>query len=169
MRGDFFDFKPKFKLLVMGNRKPSLQGVDEAWRRRMHLIPFTVIIPPAERDKLLTQKLEAEWPGIMQWCIDGCLEWQRTGLNPPKAVTVATKSYLASEDNLGNWLQDCCTPSADAWEPSAAMFASWKRWCDEHGEKAGAAKSFAQAMEGAGAMPKRRKDGRGFEGYQLKG
>jgi len=45
MRGDFFDFTPKFKLMIVGNHKPSLPSVDEAIRRRFHLVHFTVTIP----------------------------------------------------------------------------------------------------------------------------
>ena len=46
MRGDFFEFTPQFKLVIVGNHRPSLRGVDEAIRRRLHLIPFTVTIRP---------------------------------------------------------------------------------------------------------------------------
>src|SRR5207248_7135757 len=42
MRGDFFEFLPLFKLIIAGNHKPSLRSVDEAIRRRFHLVPFTV-------------------------------------------------------------------------------------------------------------------------------
>ena len=67
---------PQFKLLIAGNHKPTLRNVDEAIRRRMYLIPFTVTIPEDERDETLTEKLRAEWPGILQWMIDGCLMWR---------------------------------------------------------------------------------------------
>ena len=80
MRCDFFDFVPKFKLWIVGNHKPRLDNVDEAMRRRMLLVPFTVQIPPEERDPDLPAKLKAEWPAILRWAIDGCLEWQRIGL-----------------------------------------------------------------------------------------
>jgi putative DNA primase/helicase len=46
MRQDFFEFTPQFKLLIAGNHKPSLRSVDEAIRRRLHLIPFNVTIAP---------------------------------------------------------------------------------------------------------------------------
>ncbi len=49
MRQDFFEFTPQFKLLIAGNHRPSLRSVDEAIRRRFHLIPFQVTIPPEER------------------------------------------------------------------------------------------------------------------------
>ncbi|MFN7882906.1 MAG: phage/plasmid primase, P4 family, partial [bacterium] len=44
MRQDFFEFTPQFKLVVAGNHKPSIRNVDEAMKRRLHLIPFTVTI-----------------------------------------------------------------------------------------------------------------------------
>ena len=43
---NFFYFTPQLKLVVAGNHKPSLNTVDEAMRRRFHLMPFTVTIPP---------------------------------------------------------------------------------------------------------------------------
>jgi putative DNA primase/helicase len=76
MRQDFFTYQPAFKLIIAGNHKPSLRSVDEAIRRRFHLVPFAVTIPEHERDLELTKKLKAEWPGILAWIIQGCVEWQ---------------------------------------------------------------------------------------------
>lgn len=53
MRQDFFEFIPQFKLMVAGNHRPGLRSVDEAMRARMHLTPFSFIIPPAARDPQL--------------------------------------------------------------------------------------------------------------------
>ena len=128
MRQDFFTFTPQFKLIVAGNHKPSLRTVDEAIRRRFHLVPFTVTIPPANRDKDLPNKLTAEWPGIFQWMIDGCLAWQREGLNPPAAVREATAAYLDAEDAIAAWISDCCTRDPNAWSSSTALFGSWSAW-----------------------------------------
>ena len=50
MRQDFFTFQPQFTLFVAGNHKPSFQGVDEAIRRRVLLLPFLQNIPAEERD-----------------------------------------------------------------------------------------------------------------------
>ena len=87
MRQDFFDYLPQFKLLIAGNHKPGLRSVDEAIRRRFNLIPFTVTIPAGGARPELGDKLKAEWPGILQWMIEGCLDWQESGLAPPEAVT----------------------------------------------------------------------------------
>ena len=79
MAKDFFEFQPRFKLIVAGNHKPSLNTVDEAIRRRFHLIPFNHTVEKEDRDPDLTEKLKAEWPGILQWMIDGCVQWQERG------------------------------------------------------------------------------------------
>lgn len=167
MRGDFFDFRPKLKLMVMGNRRPSLRQVDEAMRRRMHLIPFTVTIPPHERDQELGEKLRKEWPGVLQWAIDGCLAWREQGLAPPEVVVAATDAYLESENSIANWLEECCEVDLVAWEPSKALYASWREWAEENGERPGTAKAFAQALEANGATPERKTSARGFRGFRL--
>ncbi len=108
MRQDFFEFIPQFKLIIAGNHKPAIRNVDEAMRRRLHLIPFTVTIPPNQRDQKLPEKLLAERDGILAWAVDGCREWQRIGLKPPAAVAAATKEYFEAEDSLGRWLDERC-------------------------------------------------------------
>ena len=169
MRQDFFTYAPCFKLLIAGNHRPALRGVDEAIRRRMNLIPFAVRIPAEERDPDLPEKLKAEWPGILKWAIAGCLEWQRVGLSAPIAVTEATAEYLAAEDAPGNWVCECCTTDATLHSSSSILYASWKNWADASGEFAGSQKSFTQKLVGKGFRQQRLMDGKsGFLGIGLK-
>jgi putative DNA primase/helicase len=148
MRQDFFTFKPSFKLLIAGNHKPSLRNVDEAIKRRFNLVPFAVTIPKGERDRDLAEKLKAEWPGILAWAIEGCLEWQRIGLCPPAAVVDATESYLADEDAIGRFLVQCCTTDdQDSIEEVKDLYTSWREWCGAGGEYVGSIKRFSQNLE----------------------
>ena len=101
MRQDFFEFIPQFKLVISGNHKPRLRAVNVAIRRRMNLLPFTVTISDKERDPNLVEKLKKEWPGILAWMVEGCLQWKRIGLSPPQKVIDATEDYLDDEDTLG--------------------------------------------------------------------
>jgi hypothetical protein len=101
MRQDFFEYVPQFKLIVAGNHKPGLRNVDKAIRRRLHLVPFTVTIGEQEQDPNLASKLKAEYPGILQWAIKGCVAWTERGLDPPVSVRDATEGYLAAEDVVG--------------------------------------------------------------------
>ena len=165
MRQDFFTFAPTFKLFVAGNHKPGLRGVDEAIRRRMHLIPFTVTIPPNERDRKLTEKLRTEWPGILAWAIEGCQHWQRIGLAPPKAVLDATDQYLEAEDTIGLWLAERCWVEPKYCDTTANLFRSWTTWAEAAGEHPGSQKRFSQAIEARGFKP-RRQGGTGRSGFE---
>jgi putative DNA primase/helicase len=167
MRQDYFEFSPQFKLVIAGNHKPGLRSVDEAIRRRFNLIPFTVTIPPDERDEALTERLRAEWPGILSWMIEGCLDWQERGLAAPEAVTAATAAYLEAEDAVAAWIEDSATRDPSAWTKSNELFASWTGWANKAGEHVGSAKRFAQNLEARGYSPERKRDGRGFRGISL--
>jgi putative DNA primase/helicase len=169
MRQDFFEFKPQFKLFIAGNHKPSLRTVDEAIRRRFNLIPFAVTIPAEERDPALSRKLREEWPGILQWMIEGCLQWQERGLCPPKAVTDATADYLTDEDAIAAWLAECCEVNANASDSPGRIYASWKAYAERAGEVAGSLKAFGPKLEARGFAPPKRSNGkRTYEGLQVK-
>jgi putative DNA primase/helicase len=163
MREDFFEFEPQFKLLIAGNHKPGLRSVDEAIRRRMNLLPFLVIIPDNEKDLELGEKLKREWSGILQWMIEGCLAWQKGGLNPPPVVTNATKDYLEAEDAIQAWLDECCIIDSSKWTAVGDLFDLWKRWTEANGEFTGSARRFSQSLVDRGFEPVRR-DKRGFLG-----
>lgn len=167
MRQDFFEFTPQFKLLIAGNHKPGLRSVDEAIRRRFHLVPFAITIPAGERDLQLSGKLRTEWPGILKWMIAGCQAWQRDGLAPPAAVLDATASYMEAEDATAAWIDERCSREPQAWTSSGDLFASWKSWADQAGEFVGSAKRFGQNLETRGFHPSRKTNGRGFQGLVL--
>jgi putative DNA primase/helicase len=168
MRGDYFEFIPEFKLVIAGNHKPSLRSVDEAIRRRLNLVPFTVTIPKDERDSRLSEKLRAEFPGILNWAVQGCLDWQNYGLNAPSAVRDATEDYLAAEDAMGRWLEERCILKRAAWVASSALFADWKAWCEETGENPGSQKRFAQQLDARKFSRARTNRFKGFVGLALR-
>jgi putative DNA primase/helicase len=153
MRQDDFEFYPQFKLFMMANNQPTLRNVDEAMRRRLVLIPFTVIIPEAERDHDLPHKLEAEWPAILRWAVDGCLEWQRIGLAPPAAIKLATNEYFAEQDTFSIWLEEACTikiGDSDVKERSSDLYESWADYATKGGGDKPSSKSFSTKMTARG-------------------
>jgi putative DNA primase/helicase len=130
MRQDYFDFDPTHKLLITGNHKPSLSNIDEAMRRRLLLAPFTVEIPVKDRDPGFANRLLPEYPAILRWMVDGCLEWQRQGLAVPDRVREASDDYFANQDTLELWIEDCLDTRANpmAFTLTRHLFGSWKTW-----------------------------------------
>lgn len=170
MRQDFFEFFPQFKLFVAGNHKPAIRNIDEAMKRRLHLIPFTITVPPDRRDKNLQQKLLAERDGILAWAVQGCLDWQRHGrLSPPQRVVEATEEYFEAEDALGRWLDERCVREANAKSLTAELFNDWKQWAEAAGEFVGAQRRFSDLLITRGLDKWRNGMGvRGFQGICLK-
>ena len=167
MRQDYFEFTPQFKLVIAGNHKPGLRSVDEAIRRRFNLVPFTVTIPPEERDETLTERLREEWPGILSWMIDGCLDWQESGLRPASAVVAATAEYLESEDALAAWTDERCERSSQSSATLTDLFSSWKSWADQAGEPAGTLKRFSQKLAERNFPKERKASGTIFWGLRI--
>jgi putative DNA primase/helicase len=170
MRQDFFEFFPQFKLFVAGNHKPAIRNIDEAMKRRLHLIPFTITVPPEKRDKHLQQKLLAERDGILAWALEGCLAWQRLGrLDPPQLVLDATDEYFEAEDALGRWMDERCLRVGTAKSLTAELFSDWKQWAEAAGEFVGSQKRFADLLLTRGLEKWRNGMGlRGFQGIGLK-
>jgi phage/plasmid-associated DNA primase len=126
-----------------------------------------VTIPVDERDEGLGEKLKSELPGILNWAIEGCLEWQSTGLAPPPVVRDATAAYLEAEDALTAWIEDAGERATEVFETSQALYRSWKSWSDRTGEHAGSLKKFSQRLEDRGEAIGIRKgrDKHGLRGF----
>ncbi len=186
MRGDYFEFDPKFKLCIVGNHKPQLRAVDDAIRRRFNLIPFDVKISPEEKDPDLSEKLKAEYGGILQWMIEGCAEWQREGLNPPETVLAATSDYLDNEDTIGLWLSDKCITAGsyrnDEFRRRTAevhkvgtkettladLFKSWKEYAEANNFPAKNNKFLSEQLSNRGFKKGRDRRGAFLIGLRLK-
>jgi P4 family phage/plasmid primase-like protien len=147
MRQDEFTFQPQLTLVMSGNHKPSLRNVDEALRRRFRLVPFDAAIPANQRDPNLSEKLRAEAPAILRWAIDGCIEWQRTGLDAPARVMDATDDYFEAQDTLGAWVEENCETGQGLSWSRGDLYADYKRWCGAAGEFAIPQKRWCAALE----------------------
>lgn len=150
MRQDEFTFQPQFKLVIVGNHKPGLRNVDEAMRRRLHLIPFTVTIAPDKRDPALPAKLRAEGGGILSWMLQGCDEFQRIGLAPPESVRAATDKYFTAQDAIGTWIADCCKLEEATSSSVGELYRNFGAWANANGEYAPSRRRFADALESRG-------------------
>lgn len=129
--GEFFEFQPVAKLWLATNHKPKITGTDDGIWRRIRVVPFTVTIPEGERDQHLAAKLEAELPGILAWAVEGCLAWQRHGLDPPGAVTGATAGYREEQDILGEFIDQCCIVAADRYATPKELHDAYTQFTGE--------------------------------------
>jgi putative DNA primase/helicase len=149
---DFFEFDQTWKIHLAANHKPAVRGTDHAVWRRIKLIPWTVTIADAEKDKHLLDKLKGELPGILRWAVEGCLAWQRYGLGEPEEVTRATDAYRVEQDLLAAFLQECCVVHREARVKSSALLAAFQTWTND---RAVTAVAFARCLEAKGYRKER--------------
>jgi P4 family phage/plasmid primase-like protien len=119
-----FAFQPSHKLIIATNHKPELE-VDNAARRRVHLVPFDAVFKGQQEDKGLEDTLKREAPGIMALMVQACLEWQSTGLKPPERVTQATRQLFSELDPIGRFEAERLTEDPDAFVTTEEYVAAY--------------------------------------------
>ncbi len=167
LHGEFFEFRPTFKVWLATNHKPVIRGTDRAIWRRIRLVPFTVTIPEEKQDNELGDKLAEELPGILAWAVQGCLAWQREGLGVPDTVADATQSYRDEMDRLGGFLADCCVLTPKAQGGASELYQAYTDWCDANGERAVSGTRFGRQLAARGFDKERKHSGWAYYGLGL--
>lgn len=126
---EWFEFYPRFKIWLAVNHKPTIKDTSEGIWRRIRLIPFDAYFAPEVQDHHLVEILKEEKSGILNWAIEGCLEWQEGGLRPPSKVISATREYRNESDIVGRFLQDECNNEGEA--SSESLYDTFCRWWRE--------------------------------------
>ncbi len=163
MRGDFWEFPPTHKIILLTNHRPGVAGTDEGVWRRVRLVPFDVTFwdpdkhpypaaegldPDLRQDKRLGEKLADEAPGILAWMVQGCLDWQRDGLTMPDEVRIATAEYRDAEDLLAQFIAERCVTGANNRCKLSTLYGAFKAWSEAFGERPLGRKTFSQSLVG---------------------
>ena len=141
---DNFSFAMTGKIIVAANHRPRLATTDKSIRRRMMVIPFEHPVQDEDRDNDLDAKLTAEWPQILHWMIEGCMEWQAAGLGLPERIQASTDQYLEIEDTLGAWLEECTERDTDT--AGASLYDSYAQWCKKNGDSPWGRRGWTNAL-----------------------
>jgi putative DNA primase/helicase len=170
MYQEFFTYLPQFKLFLATNHRPVIKDTDEGIWRRVRPIPFTVTIPPEERDlDFATKIVAAEAPGILRWAVEGCLAWQREGLTAPAEVQAAARAYREEMDVVGGFLAERTDKDPIGRVTVKALYAAFVAWCQDSGEKTVSKKAFGQQISKHGYDDGRDMHSRFWIGVRLLG
>jgi putative DNA primase/helicase len=162
---DFFTFPPSHSVILVTNHRPEVCGVEHAIWRRIRLVPWSVVIPDAQVDKRLPDRLRDELPGVLAWMLAGCADWQdRDGLDDLDEVLAATEGYREEQDALGGFLADVCTVSPGAHVRTARLREAYTDCCKANGIDALPANVLGERPRLRGFTPRQ-----GRAGAQLAG
>ena len=143
--GDEFEYRPEFKLWLATNHKPTIRGTDLGIWRRIHIIPFTKIIPEEKVDKNLGEKLREEMPDILAWAMEGYRLWKYEGLHKPKTVEDSVKEYRTEMDVLAAFL-DSEDVIHGGEVKTSVLYAIYCKWASTNNEYKMPNRKFALEM-----------------------
>lgn len=147
--GDEFEYTPEFKIWVATNHKPTIRGTDFGIWRRIKLIPFEVNIPKEKVDKNLKYKLRQEFPQILAWAVEGCIKWQREGLQEPQVVVDATNEYKNEMDLVASFVEQCMIIDYNSEVKLVAsdIFSVYIKWAKQNNEYEMSSKKFFTELQ----------------------
>ncbi|MEQ9379401.1 MAG: phage/plasmid primase, P4 family, partial [Pirellulales bacterium] len=143
---DTWEFLPTHTIWIAANHKITIRGQDEGIWRRVKMIPFTVTIPPEKQDDQLPEKLKRERAGILAWAVRGCLDWQRSGLAPPEAVTSFTDAYKDEQDIVQQFIDEQCYVSDASRCSASELFKAFNIYCKQIGVRPPTQTAFGSAL-----------------------
>lgn len=147
MYGHRFQFKPSHTLLLVTNHLPSVSGTDTGIWRRLKVVPFEVVIPPADQIPDYGRQLaDQDGPAILAWLVQGAVDFYRIGLSEPESVRDATRSYQAHEDVFGQFLEEE-TIVITGRTPVKDLLAAWRSWSSSKGVRVGRTQQFSLQLK----------------------
>jgi putative DNA primase/helicase len=165
--GEYFSYRPTFKIWLAMNHLPVIRGADKGIWRRIQLIPFKQNFDEHE-DKTLRETLQGEMDGVLQWALVGLREWWKRGLDTPQSVTQATNNYRADSDQIGRWINDRCVVVLNVSVSSGQGYKNYTGWCAEVGEEPISQNKWSRRITEKGFQPNPNTSNRGWIGFGLK-
>jgi len=170
MHSDYFDMRPTHKIFLMTNHRPQIMGQDEGIWRRIVLIPFSVCIPEAQRDRGLKAQLLSEASGILNWLMEGTRTWVASGLGAPsQEAREATDHYRGEEDMFGMFVEDQCEVGAEYEAEAGKIITAVTQWYERLREHPPKLRGLGGLLRARGFVPMKNSKGvRVWRGLKLR-
>lgn len=125
-----FEFVPVFKLFMNTNHLPQITDDTIFTSGRLNVIKFDRHFEVYEQDKTLKDRLKEpeNLSGILNWCIEGLMKFNKEGLNPPQSVIDATQEYRESSDKVGLFIKECLVESKEKLK-AKDVYEIYEYWC----------------------------------------
>lgn len=152
---ELFQFLPTFKVIMTGNNRPRLSGMDFGIRRRIHVVPFVVQIPENKRRRDIHELLMDQKEGVFAWFVEGFQKYQHSGFSAPKKILDETEEYFKANDQIRSFIEDCCkdmrkTTGRNTYTTLGALQARYRTYCKENGFGAMNMQRFSNGLKQKG-------------------
>ena len=145
--GKYIQFSINGKILLATNSLPSINNTDHGIWRRIQAIPFNRTFTSEQQDKDLGSKLNEELPGILNWAIKGCLDWQQQGLDQPQIVLEQVSAYKTEMDSIAQFVEQECDIDPDSRYFASKLYEAYRHYCQAIGRKPQSTNAFKKALD----------------------
>ena len=80
------------------------------------------------------KEFRGEILGILNWALEGWMDYRQNGLHVPAAVKNATSDYKSESDTLAAFISEKCVVNTVAKVHTTRLFQSFKEWAKENNE-----------------------------------
>lgn len=147
---NFIEGPASYKVHLVGNHKPLIAGTDDGIWRRFVLIPWPISIPPERRDPLLRERITREAPGLLNWLVQGCIAWNRDGLQIPESCRAITADFRQESDELADFITEKLSKDPDHYCLKGEVYLAYKRWAEEGGLRPKTKRQLSTALQERG-------------------
>jgi len=147
---DPFFFRPTTKHMFSANELPDAETDDDAFYRRILLVPFPSTVPRSQRDPRLPEKLQQELPGILNWALEGLqrLMQQRkfTGDRSPTETQETWDKWGSSVERF----EKLCVEESNESIPKGRLYRIYIEFCEEEAIPAETQHAFTRTLKSEG-------------------
>lgn len=165
--GEYFSYRPTYKIWLAMNHLPVIRGTDKGIWRRIQLIPFTQDFSQ-HPDPTLSETLRGELDGILQWALEGLRQWHARGLSTPAVIERTTQQYRQDSDQVGRWITDRCVQTVNIFMQSSSGYRDYEAWCKQVGEDALSQNKWSRRVTELGFKVSTNGSNRGWFGIGLR-
>lgn len=149
-----FTFQSRAKLWVTTNHRPIIS--DDAMWRRIRPVPLTRVPENPDPDlKSYIFDAEGALPAVLSWAVEGAIKLLNSGsrdaLGWCSAVSEAAEVYRKNEDRIGIFLNEETKESEGARLSIKALYAVYRIWSEERGERPMTQIAFQRKISDRGA------------------
>lgn len=148
--GNSFTMENYAKLAFNCNELPKDIEQNNAYFRRLLIIPFRQTIAEDRQDKTLAQKIiQSELSGVFNWILKGLERLiKNDGFTPSDIVKKEIETYRLESDSVAMFLEDeGFSLSAESWILLKELYAKYRSYCTNDGYQPLNKKNFRRRLE----------------------
>jgi putative DNA primase/helicase len=164
--GNSFTMQNYAKLAFNCNELPKDFDHQNAYFRRLLIIPFRVTVPEARQDKTLANKIiENELAGVFNWIIDGLKRLLKTEkFTESQIVKNTLETYKRESDSVASFIDEK-SQSEIIGLSLKTIYADYRSYCLECGMQPLGRNNFSKRLQTQGFIVEKQSYGIGITGF----